>query len=304
MLIWDDAITICQRKSSDSTAEALASLKQDMNLGYKIVLGELGRDITSKTKTAVTIAQQQFYQLPNDYVKMKAIKITVGSTTYPLIEEEAQEMWDIMNMTAQYGDIPSRYFIRNSFGYGGSEVGIFPIPSSADNVITLIYEGSDKDLSQSAYTTGNVAVTNGSATINGSGTTFTKGMVGRYFNITDADGDGMWYKIASFTSAGVITLENVYEGETDSSANYKIAEAFGFPEDIQMAPVWYALQMYFADKQNVKQEAKYAGLYDRTLALAKRKYATKSRSSIIRGNSGGRFRSSYPGNFPSNGVTS
>jgi len=271
-----------------------------MNLGYKFLLAELGRTVTEKTKTASTVASQQFYQMPPDFLWLKDLTVTVGSTTYPTTEIVDQEEWDYLNQTSQTSDIPTFIFVRPYWGVSGAEVGIFPIPASAGNTINLVYEAGDKDLSVAAYTTGTVTMINGSATVTGSGTTFTAAMVGRYFTITTAGGDGQWYKIASRTSNTVITLENYYDGISGSSLNYKIAEAFALPEEMQILPVYYALQHYFAMKKDADQETKYLTLFNAGLIQAKRRYGTKSRSAIIKKNpwkfSGG---SVYPFYFPS-----
>ena len=71
------------------------------------------------------------------------------------------------------------------------------------------------------YSTGTVLVTKGSTTVTGSGTTFTSAMVGRKFLV---DGDGVAYKVDSYTSATVIVLETEYRGATNSAASYYIFE--------------------------------------------------------------------------------
>src|SRR3990167_8974572 len=126
-------------------------------------------------------------------------------------------------------------------------------------------------------------------------------MVGRDFQITDADGDGLWYKVSGFTSTTVITLENFYQGTTDSSNTYQIAEAFGLPEDLHMLPIYYALWHYSMFRRDKTRSDQYGGLYKLGLSDAKRRYGTKSRSNIIKGkqrlSSGG---GSYPLHFPTN----
>lgn len=69
------------------------------------------------------------------------------------------------------------------------------------------------------HSTGTVSVTNGSATVTGSGTGWTEGVVDRRFKVA---GDVESYKIASRASATSMTLETVYGGSTASGANYKV----------------------------------------------------------------------------------
>lgn len=298
MIIWDDSQTIMQKLVVDNEANSLTYLKLMANAGYKEVLADLGRPVTEKTKTAVTVADQQGYQMPADFNWLKSIKVTVGTTRYTPTEEEAQEQWDYLNDQVRSGDIPEAYFVRPRFGFGGTEVQLYPIPSSAGNTITLVYEAMDKDLNVAKYTTGAVSLTNNNATVTGSGTTFTRAMVGRYFQVTDADGDGLWYKVSGFTDATHITLENYFQGTTDASYNYQIAEAFALPEDLHMLPIYYAVWHYSLFRRDKAQADKYETLYTVGMATARRRYGTKTRSNIIKGGRRTQQGGSYPLHFP------
>jgi len=299
MIIWDDALTISQKLGQDTNSANTTFMNTLMNQGYKEILAELGRPVTEKTKTTVTVAGQRGYQMPADFNWLKSIKVTVGSTNYTPDEEESQEQWDYRTFQTRNGDIPEAFFVRPRFGFGGTEVQLDPVPSSNGNTITVVYEAIDKDLSVAKYTTGTVALTNGSATVTGSGTTFTRAMVGRYFQVTDADGDGLWYKVSGYTSATVITLENYYQGTTDASNTYQIAEAFGLPEDLHMLPIYYAVWHYSLFRRDKTRADEYAAYYTIGLASAKRRYGTKSRSNIIKGRGRlGNVNGSYPSFFP------
>ncbi len=69
------------------------------------------------------------------------------------------------------------------------------------------------------YSTGTVTITQGSKTLTGSGTTFTSAMVGRKFRIQN---EKAYYRIASYTSATVVTLDENYQGSDQSGASYEI----------------------------------------------------------------------------------
>lgn len=273
-----------------------------LNTGYKFVLAELARPVTEKTYTANTVASRQYYQLPSDYLFLKSATITVGGKAYPTIEEESQEMWDLLNVSTQTSDIPSKHFLRPGFGIGGVELGFFPTPSSANNTITVIYEATDKDLATDKYTAGNIAVTTGSAAVTGTATTFTAAMVGRYLKLDS--GDGMWYRISAFTSTTSITLENVYEGSTLTGQAYQIAEIFALPEEMQILPVYFALWFYYmGPKKDKDQAALYKGLFDTELLLGKNRHGTKSRSNIIRASAFlSPWRMALPRHFPASAT--
>ena len=84
----------------------------------------------------------------------------------------------------------------------------------------------------SQYKTGTVSVTNGSATIEGTGTAFNSGNVvaGDIFTVV---GDNAWYEVASVTDADTLVLTANYAGTTASGASYAITRDFttnyGFP---------------------------------------------------------------------------
>ena len=291
MISWDDAQQICKDGSNDASSTSLTIFKRHMNLGYKFLLAELGRPVTEKTVTAATVADQQYYQLPPDFLFMKSVTLTSGGKVIPLIEEPSQETWDYYNASTNSGQ-PAKYFLRLGFGINGGELGLYPKPSAASDTITIVYEATDKDLSQDKYTTGTITATNGSAGITGSGTTFTAQMAGRYFHITDSTGDGNYYKIAGFNTTTSITLENVYEGASSVGAAYEIVELFGLPEEMQILPAYYALWFYFAIKKDATQEAKYKTFFEQGLKSGKDRWATKSRGNIIR--EGGRGYGAFP----------
>ena len=300
MLIWDDAQQECKDSTNDASSASLTFFKRNMNTGYKYILSDLARTVTEKTQTALTVASQQNYQLPPDCLWVKSITVTVGSTVYPVYEEESQEKWNIYNQQSQSRSYPDVFFIRPGFGYSGGEISFYPTPSTAGYTITIVYEATDKDLSQDKYTTGTVTVTNGSATVTGSGTTFTANMVGRFFNVSANTGDGMWYKVATRNSNTEIILENVYEGSTGAGVAYQIAEAFNLPEEMHILPVDYALWRYYlGPKKDVKQANTYYQLFIAGLEQGKLRYGTKTRSNIVREKKSRHLGQVYPGHFPS-----
>jgi len=304
MITWDENQTICQDLSKDASAASLVFFKRLMNVGYKYILAQLGRQVTERTQTTVTVGEQQFYQMPPDFLFHKKLSITVGSTVYTPEEVESQEVWNRLNQSAQYSDTPQKIFIRPRFGIGGAEIGIYPIPSSDDNTITEIYEAGDKDKSIAAYTTGSVSVTNHAATVTGSGTTWITPMEGRYFNLTGEYGDDMFYKIITKSTATSIILENVYEGETAAAQNYQICEMFNLPEEMQILPCHYALWFYFSAKKDKDKIVEHKTFFDEGMILGKRRYAAKSRDSAIQKKLKWMDISNYPGHFPTSGVSS
>lgn len=86
-----------------------------------------------------------------------------------------------------------------------------------DNYIKK-YRGS----TNSNYSTGTISVTNGDATVTGSGTswnTTTNAEVGEYIKLPD----GKWYKIASISNNTSLEIEVDYQGSTLSGQSYVIS---------------------------------------------------------------------------------
>jgi len=74
------------------------------------------------------------------------------------------------------------------------------------------------------YKTGTVSVTNGSATVTGSGTLFSANVAaGDLFTIV---GDNAWYEVASVASNTSLTLSANYAGTTGSGKSYAISRDF------------------------------------------------------------------------------
>lgn len=300
MLIWDEAIGLCQWWSKDSSSETLTKFKLLMNMGYKEILANFRRNQTLQHMTRTVEADRRSYILPPDFLMPKKIKAQDGDTWYPVTIIESEEMWDEITSQDRTMSRPTSAFFRFRFGVGGAEVLLDPIPSNSDTIINITYEATDKDLSILKYNTGTIAATLDSAGIVGTGTTFTSAMVGRYLQVNDADGDGMWYRIASFTDATHITLENYYAGATITGKNYSIAEAFGLPEEMQVLPAYYAMWNYWSKQGNDKETKKYFTLWNNGWDAAKDRYTVKSLGKNVKGkssNNGMQF-AMYPGYFP------
>ena len=76
------------------------------------------------------------------------------------------------------------------------------------------YVGSLRYNPRSDYSVATANFSNGNSSVNGSGTTFTSGMVGQYIATRNATGNGIYYRITGYTSATVITIESIYTGTT------------------------------------------------------------------------------------------
>jgi len=217
---------ISQSSGSLSASTISNFIKQHINQRYHAIQAKLkGYVVTDLPQTTLTVAEQQRYHYPpNIYPPISSATIEIGGITYPLDIVHSQRQWDELNQISYSGMIIPQYIfpMRDHFE-------IWPIPQEDGNTITLIASMLDRDMTAEDYTTGTVTVTNNSATVVGSGTTWTASMVGRWFK---ANSDQYWYRIASFTDTTHITLETVFEGSTLIGDTYVIGEIPEIPPEL------------------------------------------------------------------------
>ncbi len=189
-------------------------------------MAKLADYVTQTAQTTSTVADQQYYHYPPGLVSIDAITIAVGTLAFPLTPIYGQATWDAINQYPITNDYPRFFFPRRD------DFGVWPIPQDT-HTLTFNSFVRDRNLSIDDYTTGTVAVTSGSTTLTGTGTTFTAAMVGRWFTINDPTvvGQGYWYRVRTFSSTTVLVLEEAWQGSTASGATYRIGESPEMPEE-------------------------------------------------------------------------
>ncbi len=151
----------------------------------------------------------------------------------------------------------------------GATVQFAPIPGSSGNIITFRGRLQNKELQFNDYTTGTiVSVANGGTAVVGSGTTWTKDMIGRYIQITETTaangGDGYWYEIGGWTDATHIALLKPYEGTAIAagSAAYTIGQMSNIPEAYDIAPAYRSAALYWQNQNDLVRAKTYWMQYD------------------------------------------
>ena len=218
-LITDPSTTASQLGISDTSTY----VKKHLNQLVRDIQARLNNYLTQKIATALTVASQQYYYLPVDCHTIDAMTVSVSGRNWPIAPVEL-DRWLQANRTVFASTQFPTYYLRRE-----KDFGIWPTPGSSGNTITLYYNRILKDLTASDYTTGTITATNNSATITGSGTTWTAAMVGRYLKV---DSDGAWYRILTFNSVTELLLETVYAGTTSASETYTIGESPEVPEQM------------------------------------------------------------------------
>lgn len=281
MLTYSNLLAECQAQAGDDTSTASTTIfTTGLNQGLHQFRAALRREYTLERKTFSTVADQQFYQMPEDAVRIDKVTITIGNIDYPLTEIASDQDWYYINSrNTTTSEIPEFFYVR-----GQDEFGIYPTPaSSVSNAGELVYQARVADLGVADYTTGTIAVTNGDATVTGTGTTFTAAMVGRYLKPTTSGDDALWYKIDTFTSATSIELENVFGGTTGSGLSYTIGQLPNIPEEYHVNIVDYALYRYYLRRRDREIATMFKADFEIGMQRAKRDYSSKTVSNYIPG---------------------
>lgn len=233
-------------RSSTSDTSIISSFQLNLAQRYQLILAELQNYTTSTQITDTTVAGTQYYSYPVGQVNLEDVVVTVGTFQYPMTVINSQHNWDVLNaIQIQASAIPQFIFPRRD------DYGIWPIPQGA-YPITFNYHTRDRDLTVADYTTGTVSLTNGSATLTGSGTTFTTAMIGRWFTMNDVtkQDQGYWYRITGFTSTTAMTLSRTYMGTTVSGATYRIGQVPEIPDEGHILLVDGTLADYYSSLRN------------------------------------------------------
>jgi hypothetical protein len=280
MLSWLDAQNKFQAISGSVNATDLVQAQQDMNIGYKRFNAAIARYFTRKQQFTDLIAGQQYYQVPVDAIRVGTITVKLSNGyQYPLQQIRDEMDWRNMNIYTYTSSQILYYFV-----YGNDQVGLYPIPSATvSQGLRYVYQPQDIDLSKSDYTIGTVTIVNGSATVTGTGTSWTQAAHGNMqLQVTDGS-DGEWYEIIAVNSSTSLTLKTPYVGPSVTNATYRLGQMFIFPGEYDDVPIDYALARFY-ESQNNPQRAKYhMDKFNSQVVDAVEKYASSSLSNVIAG---------------------
>lgn len=302
-LTFSDLQSICKEIAGVTDATSLSRFKRDINLGATMFLAGLGRDYNRKSRFTDLVANQQYYQLPEDGHKLKEIIVNTGNWFVPLEQLPDEHAWRQLNMMTVTGQ-PTHYFVK-----GYDEIGLYPLPkSTVTNGIELVFSPRHVEMTQDDYTAGTVTVTNGSQTITGSGTVFTSKLVGQWFQTTDGS-DENWYRISAFVSATVLTLENYYQGTSGTTKGYRAGQVPDLPEEFLEACSDFAMYKHFTrrgsqkSRYSVGHAGEFKALFEEALLRAKNDYSQTTDNQVINAQPEYRTYNPFRGDSPPGGIS-
>ena len=270
--------------AKNSSTSGLTTGLQLINDSLRYLTGKFY--FNERSYTTPTVAQQQFYQLPPQVKRLIDVTVTIGSVVWLTKPCPNREYWDSLNVITFYQDFPSFHFV-----YNGNQVGIWPIPATNGNLITMNYQIRTTDLSQSDVTqttaSTTVSITTNTTTVTAAGAAFTNWMVGNWIQIppsatSSTCGDNKWYQIASVTSSTVLVLQNPYTGGTVTGANFTIGEMPILAEDYQDLALYRALWVYFTSiVPDANRSKLYQDLYNKGYEMLETEYGQKVTSPVL-----------------------
>ena len=251
----------------------VTNAKSDINQALRLFKNSARRYTTRKEVTTNLVAGQQYYTFPEDMVRITEVKSNTGSGSYnwPLVGIDSEAIWNRYNIIPNNTlMVPQFFFVR-----GRNEIGLYPIPSTNVTAGLIVsYEPRMTDMSLDDTTTTTVTVTNGSQYVTSPSTNFNTNMVGMNFSVTDGS-DGNWYLITAAT-ATQLTLENVYQGVSESTAPCTIGLVPDIPEEYQLGLVYYACYNYYLKRNEMANASTFKSLYEELLSRFIDVYAAKT----------------------------
>lgn len=245
--------------------------------------------LAAAATTAGSTVGVRDYPIPANISKITNSTVTIGQLVFQPFPSQSRQEWDMINTLPYVSDIPNYFFIYNG------TLGIWPIPSTTNNVLTFNYKARVPDLSYQDYSTGNITtMTAGGYQVQGTSTSwstqFPLNVDVSFFNlmlrVDTPYGDGYWYPISSFQSDTELTLALpvIAAPNITSASTYTIGQVPVLQEDFHDMIIYGALMTYYMSF--VKDPQRYGvfkDMYERRLDLLSEYAGTKSISVDLEG---------------------
>jgi hypothetical protein len=275
--------------SLTQNTQDLQNGKDDINQGLRLFKNAARRAWTRVEKVTNIVANQQYYQMPPDCVRVTRVRVNVGGLDIPVEEIDSEKRWNRLNIipTATV-NVPTFYFVK-----GNNEIGLWPTPATVSTGgLKVSYEPRLVDMvvdditsTANTYTITNpgtpvtVSLVNQANTLVFSQAIATVGMVGRWVTLTDGT-DGNWYQISGYTDGTHLTLGNDYVGTTTTTATFLLGQAPDIPEDYHPALWYFACYQFYLKRKDNDQAINYKSLFTDLYNQYVEVYAAKSTGQV------------------------
>lgn len=251
---------------------------------YQKICAMMDNHTVEKTRYIDQKASQRSYLFMRDYLAngCRSIASKYSSGYVPMVHVPDTEQWQAMKVYASSSTVPTHFHIFEESGSPYFEV--WPLPSADLSVgFEIVYAGYLDPLYFPSDVTGGVgntvALSAGSQTVTGTGTSFTSSMVG--LSIKPANGK-FWYPIRAYASATSLTLVNSFEETTLSGSDYTIAEVTLLPQEAVYTPVYFATAEFYGpvDKDLAQY---YQSMAEDDVRMLQERYSAKTTGRVTPG---------------------
>jgi len=275
--------------------------KARMDHHYTFLLSQANNHVTERKMYGNLKGNQRSYYLPKNYLPngMKIVRVYVNDRWQILEPVLPAEHWHEFTKDLTFTEEPTHYTVINEQGRPYLEID--GIPSlDADENLEITYLGyQDPLVFPDDYSVGTVNITHDTPYVNGTGTTFTEEMIGRFIKVT---GGKAWYEITSFGSTILLSLAHNFSEPTTETIGYTIAEVPRLPHEFHYTPMYGAVYDYYLPK-NAAKGRDYKELFDRDTILLQRRYQNKTQGSVKPGMPVNRGQSRVPYTYPNSTIT-
>lgn len=283
-----EMVTAAQTEVKDSSARAKTIITLGINEGLTLFRSKLKRSYAVITRKFDLVQNAGVYQAPEDMILGDAIYIYQGTQRFALDEVKNVNEWDVTIQNPTSGRPQYFRWISNDL------FEIYPAPdANTSGGGEIRYLSRAKPLSQDDYTNGTVAVTHGQNTVVGTSTSWTSGMVGRFLRLADGNDDTNYYRITSVTDATHLTIENNFDGNTQSGKSYLIGEQPNIPQEYHFALISKGLHRYFRARRDRNLATEYLADFNLVANQAGADYTGSDVSAVIQS----RIRKPYSRNI-------
>ena len=273
------AAELCGLNLSDSEMNTII---MNMNMADKQFENAARRSWTRREKVSDIAEGQQYYQIASDMHRVTTVRCRISSDSdivSPLTEVQSEEEWNNINSYPFTSNYPTHFFIR-----GEDEIGLYPCPSQdiTDGII-VTYEPRVRDLGIDDFSFTADVTQNGTTISDPTGLTggFQPYMTENFY-IRSTDGqDGNWYKVQKVISSTEMEIDNNYLGPSGTGLSFLMGQCPPYPEEYQLAPVYYAAFVFFSMRKDTDSAAMYKTLFEELLNKYQETYGSKTTGGIV-----------------------
>lgn len=279
MLTFQQMYQDAQEQVQDYSAETLVLIKRGLNQGMQKFGSILNREYRIIDRTFDIQDGEQWYQMPENCIRPKNIVVSIGGRNYPLTEVVDSDKWEDMNRhNTTTSNFPEYFRVQ-----GADLFGIWPTPATdvADGG-KIYYEPRMRRMSSDDYITGSVTLSSENQNVVGTGTAWTAKMVGRTMIVEDqGEMDGISHKIVGFTDSTHIALENFWNSDGITTANYRIGDVPDLPDEYHESLIDWACYRVYKRRKDRSMAADAMNAFKDSIEECRVSYSSATSSQYI-----------------------